>query len=85
MKTKFGYMNCENRKCGKRVVVKVNELQTLSYGCQECGKSAYAKKATQEHTDWLSDIEPSPTVPAPAAEKKPAAAPEKKRIVDSIL
>lgn len=82
MKSKFGYMKCENRKCGERVVVKINERETLSYGCDECGKSAYAKKGTKEYADWQGDIE-GKAAPAPAP--KSAAAPVKKSVVDSIL
>lgn len=64
-KTKFGYMKCENRKCGSRVVVKINERETLSYTCDECDKSPYSKKGTKEHADWLSEIERAPVAPAP--------------------
>jgi hypothetical protein len=83
VKTKFGYMKCENRKCGAKVVVKVNEKETLSYTCDECDKSAYAKKGTREHADWLSDIERS----APASQPKPGDKPKpgRRSIVDDIL
>lgn len=82
---KFGYMKCENRKCGARVVVKFNEKETLSYTCDECEKSSYARKGTQEHADWIGEIER--TAPAPAAKPGDNGPPKpgKKSILDDII
>jgi len=51
MKQKKGRMPCET--CSNDVVVKVNELDTLSYRCDECDAAPYARKGTGQHAAWL--------------------------------
>ena len=81
MKTKFGHMACPD--CGNRVVVKMNEHETLSYGCDECDGIGYSKKGEGRYAKWLSKITrtgksagdpPQAPAPAPAAPEKPAPA-----------
>ncbi|MBZ0105537.1 MAG: hypothetical protein K8H84_07880 [Sulfuricella denitrificans] len=69
-KRNFGTMPCS--ECGKEVVVKENENETLSYSCAWCDDSNYAKKGTGKHSGWKSRIKPlesAPTPPAPPATK----------------
>jgi len=63
-KTKFGYMKCPD--CTARVVVKVNDKETLSYNCDECDSFGYARKGAGNYAAWLGRIERT----APAGEKK---------------
>ena len=56
MKVKIGHMACES--CGEKVVVKQNELETLSYRCDECDAAPYARKGTAQHGIWLKKTKP---------------------------
>lgn len=78
VKTKFGHMSCES--CGDRVVVKINEQETLSYSCDECEGMGYARKGNLQRDLWLKKIEriAAPPAPAPAASPKPATPPAPK-------
>lgn len=71
-KSKFGHMPCES--CGERVVVKVNEQETLSYSCDECEGMGYARKGNLQRDLWLKKIEriAAPPAPAPVPAPKPA-------------
>ena len=72
MKTKYGYMACPD--CATRVVVKINEHQTLSYRCDECDGYGYAKKGEGRYSKWDARITEKTTAPAaPPAEPKSAA------------
>lgn len=75
VKTKLGRMPCEN--CGEPVTVRQAESKTLSYTCDGCDKSAYAKWGTDCARSWLAKLptpEPSPA-PAPVAATAPAPGP----------
>lgn len=72
MKTKYGRMECLTPGCGHQVVVKQNENGTLSYSCDECDGSGYAKKGQGVHDVWVKRITPA------AAKEKPAVKPEEK-------
>jgi hypothetical protein len=79
LKTKFGTMTCLTPSCGKTVIVRINENETLSTHCEECEASDYAKKDQPRHAAWLkvikiipgAAIKPAPA-PAAIAKKKPA-------------
>lgn len=72
MKTKLGHMACPD--CNARVVVRINERETLSYRCDECDGNGYSKKGEIRYSAWLKKIERVPgQEPKPAA--KPAASP----------
>jgi hypothetical protein len=75
VKTKFGTGLCPGCKAAgrtTRVVFRSNELETLSYNCDECDAPDYARKGTQKHADWLKVIERlKPEAPAPAAKPAP--------------
>ena len=89
-KMKFGSMVCPGCKAhgrSTRVLVRVNEKETLSYHCDECDAPAeYAPKGTQKHADWLKSIERIVLAPAakpasdPALVAKPAAAAAASRV-----
>lgn len=49
-KTNVGTMACS--ECGKEVVIKVNENETLSYTCGWCDDANYAKTGTVKHGNW---------------------------------
>lgn len=53
-KTKVGKMACES--CGEPVIVKQNELETLSYRCDECDAAPYARVGTGQHKRWLEKV-----------------------------
>ena len=78
-KTKFGYMPCPD--CASRVVVKINERETLSYSCDECDGIGYSKKGEGRYPAWLKKIERvKPGVPevgsaGPVERAKPKPAP----------
>jgi hypothetical protein len=78
-KRKYGHMACPD--CGERVVVKINDNETLSYGCDECDSNGYCKKGEGRYPSWLKKITalaaPAPAEPPPPADK--AADKEKKR------
>lgn len=78
MKNKFGYMPCET--CGERVMVKVNEKNTLSYGCDECDAAPYAKEGSGQHAHWVKKcaVEVKPAVEAPKVDDDPPPVVEKK-------
>lgn len=59
-------MPCET--CGNDIVVKENELGTLSYRCDECDAAPYARKGTGQHAAWLKKMGVG-AEKAPAAEK----------------
>jgi hypothetical protein len=92
---KFGHMKCP--ACAERVVVEVNENETLSFSCDECDCSGYARKGQGVHALWLKNIQRvAGDAPAPAAarsvtpaaaspEKARAAAPAKKSSSDDSL
>ena len=71
MKKKFGYMKCPD--CGARVTVKINDLETLVYACDDCDGSGYCRKAEGRYPSWIAKIERV----APAPEKSALPAPEK--------
>jgi hypothetical protein len=70
VKTKLGRIPCFC--CGHPVVVKENEHKTLTWACEECDVSSFAKKGTQA-AGIVQKLLPAPPAPAPAP--KPAAAP----------
>lgn len=56
-KTRFGVMVCEGQECeshdrGAPVVVFKNEHETLSYSCDWCGRSPYARPGTGQYKEW---------------------------------
>lgn len=77
-KSKFGYMACPD--CGERVVVKVNERETLSYSCAECDGDGYRKKGQAAYAHWLKKI--TPAAPPPADPPKPGAGKKEKAPAD---
>ena len=87
MKTKFGYMSCPGcTAAGRktRVLVRINERETLSAACDECDSTEYAKKGTGKHADWSKGIErigPAEPKPAPKVEPNPAPKVEQKAAV----
>jgi DNA-directed RNA polymerase subunit M/transcription elongation factor TFIIS len=75
-KTNLGEMACET--CGRLVIVKKNENETLSYRCDYCDSAPYQRKDTLAALTWLKKIKPFDHVDRnspPAAEPKPAPAP----------
>jgi len=80
-KSKFGYMPCPTPKCGTRLVVKINEHETISWGCDECDGTGYVKKGEAGYARWLEVIEraapalPPAPGPKPKVELKPAPTP----------
>ncbi len=81
-----GTMQCETRGCGQTVVVKENENSTLSYHCDYCEKSAYARLGNMDHANWLKDIKPHerpPTAPSNEGGAKPAAS-SAEGVADSV-
>ena len=80
MRTKFGHMQC--RDCGKFVVVRANENETLSYSCDECGDAGYCKKGQDNYSTWLGRIT---RVAAPAPEKKSAVELPAKKTAGTII
>lgn len=81
---KIGTMPCEGQRCKSHelqipVVVFENAKGTLSYGCDYCGRSKFAKKDSEEYQDWRQDLTlfEKPAVQKeqekPAAPKAPAA------------
>ena len=80
MKTKFGHMPC--RDCGERVVVQVNENETMSYTCAECGDGGYCRKGQDNYAVWLKRITP---VARAAPEKKPAGEPAPKKAAGGTI
>jgi hypothetical protein len=75
-KTKYGYMTCPTPKCGTRLVVKVNERETLSWSCDECDGTGYVKKGEAGYGRWLEAVERAAPAPAPAPKPAPPPAPE---------
>lgn len=84
-KRKFGHMTCPEPDCGNRVVVKVNDRETLSYSCQECDAHDYCKRGESRYGGWLKRITkvsaPEPEQ-APRQEAPPVEKPKKKSIFD---
>lgn len=94
-KKKIGTMPCEGQRCKSHernipVVVFENKHGTLSYSCDWCQRAPYAKNGTEQHEDWLADMErldaplvepqdpdPEPEPSAPVVAQPPAA-PKKK-------
>jgi hypothetical protein len=74
-KSKFGYMTCPTPGCGTRLVVKINERETLSWGCDECDGTGYVKKGEAGYSKWMNTIARAALSPQPAPELKPTAAP----------
>jgi hypothetical protein len=74
-KSKYGYMPCPTPKCGTRLVVKMNERETLSWRCDECDGNGYVKKGEAGYSRWLGVVERAAPDPAPAA--KVPASPDK--------
>lgn len=67
-KEKVGKMPC--RHCGTPVYVRRNpDNGTVSYFCDECDMSTFAKRGTRAHGEWLKacEGEPKPTPTKPAA------------------
>lgn len=77
----IGTMACEGKRCKShalkaQVVVFENEKGTLSYGCDYCGRSPYAREGSDMKEDWLQDIKLMNAVIKPTeapVEKNPAA------------
>jgi hypothetical protein len=94
-KKRIGTMACEGARCKSHaqkipVVVFENEKGTLTYRCDYCGRSPYARVGTDMHGDWMEDIKLfqaaiKPAAPAPSPAAKPAApapaAPVKTKLV----
>ena len=77
MKTKLGHMGCPD--CGARVVVKINERETLSYRCDECDGNGYSKKGEGRYSSWMKKITRAPgSEPPKPAEKKAGEGGDKK-------
>jgi|GEM_PF-3597246 len=62
-KIKYGTMACEGQNCKshdrqQQVVVFANEHGTLSYSCDWCGRSPYARTGTGQHDEWMECITP---------------------------
>lgn len=62
-KKRIGTMPCEGARCkshnhGVPVVVFQNEKGTLSYRCDYCDRSPYAREGTDQHGEWMEDIKP---------------------------
>jgi hypothetical protein len=70
VKIKLGRIPCFC--CGHPVLVKENEQKTLTWACDECDVSSFAKKGTRAAGIVLKLL---PAPPAPAPDPKPAAAP----------
>ena len=90
-KSKYGYMTCPTPKCGTRLVVKLNERETLSWSCDECDGTGYVKKGEAGYGRWIEAIEraaPAPAAAPPAADPAPApkpAAPSKPARAGTLL
>lgn len=100
-KKRIGTMPCEGKRCASHakdipVVVFENDRGTLSYHCDYCDRGPYARAGTEQHAEWMADInlftakvKPSAAEPeksaapaAPAANQEPApAAPGKKKML----
>ena len=57
----IGTMDCEGKRCKGHsmkasVVVFENEKGTLSYRCDYCGRTPYAREGTDMRADWMQDI-----------------------------
>lgn len=75
-KTNLGEMACET--CGRTVIVKTNEKETLSYRCDYCDAAPYQKAGTLAAKTWLSKVKPiAHGSPAPTLAPPPAADPIK--------
>lgn len=79
-KVRKGIMMCEGQRCeshdhGAPVVVFENERGTLSYSCDWCGRSPYARPGTGQHAEWLDELtrRASAAAPVPAAVVQPVA------------
>ena len=80
-KTNVGVMPCPC--CGKDVVVKSNENDTLSCTCQWCDSSQYQRKGTMAHKLWLARMQ---SLEGEAAEVVGADAPvAKKSILEELF
>jgi hypothetical protein len=80
-KKRFGVMACEGQNCESHsrhapVVVFQNERGTLSYSCDWCGRSPYARPGTGQHDEWIEAIEPFVKKPIPAAVEKLGGVPD---------
>lgn len=95
-KAKFGYMKCPTPQCATRLVVKINDKETLSCRCDECDFSLYVTKGQAGYARWVGVIERPAAPPAepksapaasgkPAAEKKAKEAPAAPAAASSIL
>lgn len=77
MKLAIGLMPCQC--CGKEVVIKENERETLSYACQWCDDAPYQRTGTLAYKSWCEKIKPlpgnAPVVEKPIAELKTVARP----------
>jgi predicted RNA-binding Zn-ribbon protein involved in translation (DUF1610 family) len=84
LRKKYGYMKCPD--CGARVTVKINDLETLVYACDDCDGTGYSRKGEGRYAGWLAKIErcalppppvpdlrarPDPPSPAPASPPAP--------------
>lgn len=69
-KTNIGTMPCS--ECGKEVVVKANENDTLSYSCAWCDDGNYAKSGTGKHLGWKNRLKPLDAAPSAKPEKHTA-------------
>jgi hypothetical protein len=60
---KIGMMPCEGQRCEshdmeRMVTVYESESGTLSYHCDICERSPYAKVGTGQHAEWMADMVP---------------------------
>lgn len=76
-KNKIGTMPCEGQRCPSHeraipAVIFVNERDTLSYQCDWCGRSPYAKAGTGQHAEWLGELIRFVPVKEPERSPQPA-------------
>ena len=86
-KKKIGRMWCEGQRCpshemNKRVVVYENDKGTLSYRCDECDRTPYAKFGTGQHNEWIAEMT---LLEKKAPDKPPSAPPQPAASVASVV
>lgn len=75
-KSKVGTLKCLNPKCGQVGYLRTNAAGTLSFACDHCGLSAFARRGDDAHTDLQAiakSIKPATPEPPPAKPGAPAA------------
>lgn len=60
VKTKLGRIPCRGLNCGHTVVVKQNEAGTITFACEECDLSSFAKRGTKAYTEVMALLQPAP-------------------------